>query len=392
MTRGVLIVMFVLTVGAGSANANPASEQLFRDGRSLMKQAEKATKPEDKLPLYQEAADRFERSNQIDPSIITLLNLGDCLEQLGRTASAWETFLRAKSLSVEKGDASRGAEADRRAALVEPQLARLLVVVASAGAPQGLVIRRSIAEDGPLMRRGVAELGSATWNVALPLDPGTYTIEATAPGRLRWATKATVTAAKIATVIVEPLAVDPNTPRPEAPVVVEPWSQHALALGVLLGAGTRENTLIGARGVYDLLEVPHGKLRGVGSLHYTRYADQHAGDMIGMDRIATDLKTDSVELTVTLTYLYSVVPRLAVGGGIGIGVDFDFPLSVPPNNPPLNPPLDRSSDYGALFLLELEPAVIRVSPTFEASLHVQFVISGTELVANGVVAVDWFLR
>jgi hypothetical protein len=68
---------------------------------------------------------------------------------------------------------SRAAE--RRAELLEPQLPTLTLRVPAPSAADGLGLRRN----------GVV-LAASTWGSALPLDPGTYRIEASAPSRRPW--------------------------------------------------------------------------------------------------------------------------------------------------------------------------------------------------------------
>ena len=52
---------------------------------------------------YTAACPLLERSHSLDPSSGTLLNLGDCQEHLGRTASAWRAFTEARALASSDG-------------------------------------------------------------------------------------------------------------------------------------------------------------------------------------------------------------------------------------------------------------------------------------------------
>ena len=54
------------------------AQALFDEGKRLHKDKN-----------FQEACPKFEASHRIDPGLGTLLYLGDCYEEIGRTASAW---------------------------------------------------------------------------------------------------------------------------------------------------------------------------------------------------------------------------------------------------------------------------------------------------------------
>jgi len=139
------------------------AEMLFRDGRNLIKRGKLAP-----------GCDKLDASARLEPSVGTLLNLGDCRDKLGRPASAWAALRKAEAMAKRAGgDAQRQAEAGRRAAVLEPRLSNLVIEVAAQ--PDGLVVRR----DGEVV-------DPAVWNTALPVDPGTYTIVAEAPGYQPW--------------------------------------------------------------------------------------------------------------------------------------------------------------------------------------------------------------
>src|SRR5689334_19349942 len=73
-----------------------AAESVFQDGKRLMAAGK-----------YAEACPKFETSQRLDPGVGTLLNLADCYEKVGRTATAWATFLEAASGSKAAGNAAR---------------------------------------------------------------------------------------------------------------------------------------------------------------------------------------------------------------------------------------------------------------------------------------------
>src|SRR6188768_818628 len=136
---------------SGGASNRAAAEALFSQGRSLAASGK-----------YAEACPKFEASQQLDPGLGTLLNLADCYEKVGKTASAWAEYREAIPLARAAGSKVREDLATERAAALESRLS-MLTIVAMGGVEEatGLEIRR----DGVAVQ--TAELGSA-----IPLDPG----------------------------------------------------------------------------------------------------------------------------------------------------------------------------------------------------------------------------
>jgi hypothetical protein len=135
---------------------------LFRDGRELIKQGKLA-----------EGCDKLEASEKLDSSIGTLLNLGDCREKLGMLASSWAAFRKAEATAKRSRDDKRQAEANRRAAALEPRLSNLVIEVKQP--VTGLVVKR----DGQIV-------DPAAWNTTVPVDPRKLVIVAEAPGYTPW--------------------------------------------------------------------------------------------------------------------------------------------------------------------------------------------------------------
>jgi hypothetical protein len=160
---------------------SPEAEVLFRDGRDLIKRGKLAA-----------GCDKLAASERLETSVGTLLNLGDCREKLGKLASAWAAFRKAEAMAKRSGsDDKRQAEAARRAAQLEPKLSNLVIEVPSGTA--GLVVHR----DGEVVDQAV-------WNTAMPVDPGTYTITAEAPGFVAWSAPVTVAAGAQRQVVTVP--------------------------------------------------------------------------------------------------------------------------------------------------------------------------------------------
>ena len=114
-------------------------------------------------------------SNRLDAAVGTLLHLGDCYAATGKTASAWSAFRSAASLAATKNQTQRADIAKQKAAALEPTLSRLAIDVAQ----DARVAELEVLCDG-------VALGSASWGVAVPVDPGAHVIVARAPGKAAW--------------------------------------------------------------------------------------------------------------------------------------------------------------------------------------------------------------
>lgn len=156
-----------LTLSAPAHAQSAEAEVLFRDGRNLIKHGKLAA-----------GCDKLVASERLESSIGTLLNVGDCRERLGKLASAWAAFRKAEAMAKRAGgpgDDKRQGEAGRRAEQLEPRLSNLVIEV-----PQRV--------DGLVVRRDAELVDEAQWSTALPVDPGSYTIVAAAPGYEAWRT------------------------------------------------------------------------------------------------------------------------------------------------------------------------------------------------------------
>jgi hypothetical protein len=162
---GLILIVAALAVGpllTGVAHSDPrdraVAEGLFQAGRDAAQRGD-----------YAVACDKFRESNRLDPAVGTLFNLADCNEHLGKLATAWELF---KEVAQRlPGNDDRVPIATGRASALEAQLPRL-ALGAPPSAPSGLVVLR----DG-------TELGSASFDLPLPADPGEHVIVVRAPGR-----------------------------------------------------------------------------------------------------------------------------------------------------------------------------------------------------------------
>lgn len=174
MTRRLLptgkLAAALLLLGAPAVAAEPTASQrataeaLFEQASALVDQGR-----------FPEACEKLAASQELDPGLGTLLYLADCYERAGRTASAWALFREVQARARRASEPDREQIATERANALDGKLSRLELRVAPSRRVAGL----------ELALRGAA-VPSASWNVALPVDPGTVRLEARAPGKKPW--------------------------------------------------------------------------------------------------------------------------------------------------------------------------------------------------------------
>jgi len=173
ITIATTAVTWPCAVRAQTAGAE--AEVLFREGRDLMAAGKLA-----------EACSAFDESQKLDPAVTTLLNLAACREKLDQLATAWGLFLDAARQTRSAGtfaDQQLHDVAQARAQKLEPRVSRLTINVSVQSQFDGLEIAR-----------GSERVNAGLWNRALPVDGGTYTITARAPGANQWFTQVTIAA------------------------------------------------------------------------------------------------------------------------------------------------------------------------------------------------------
>jgi hypothetical protein len=191
------LVVFASPVRARAQASEAAATALFDEGRKLMTQHR-----------YPEACPKLAESQRLAPSGGTLLNLAECYEHTGQTASAWVAWKDAAARANAAGKADLEKRALARAASIEPTLARLTIAVAPDSDVPGLEVKR----DGVAV--GHAEHGSA-----IPVDPGIHEVEASAPKKKAWSTKVDVAAKQTDARVIVALAEDDRaTPSPGVPL------------------------------------------------------------------------------------------------------------------------------------------------------------------------------
>lgn len=357
--------MVILAVTARVAVGEPTADRLFREGRALMKEGQVAA-----------ACDRFDDSQRLEPSVGTLLNLGNCRERMGQLAVAWAVFEAAHELAERRRDA-RAREAARRAASIEPRLAYLTTAVRSP--PSALIVQR----DG-------VSIDAAIWNQAVPIDPRDYTITAAAPGYRTWSTSVHLIAGQRAEIAIE-LVADLPPPPPPPPPRAEPVAPRSplvavravtrsrpvplrqLGVGLAIGANQREVPIAGVRLIAGI-PLPGGALRGTGTVSYSSYDDA------ALDPIE---HTTTISISVGGDYLWTPLPPIALAGGIGIGFDRDRTRHG----------VTTATDTGAWWMVHASPLIVRVlGGHLEVGLHVQVVRSGDEWTTIVLAAADVLAR
>jgi hypothetical protein len=156
-----------LATSLGPTQAAAQSDEERAAAQSLFNEAQQAKKDGD----LEKACGKFEKSQRLDPAVGTQLNLADCLQQIGKSASAWVNYLEVAE-SKTAGE-RRSAFARKRADELEPKLTKLTIQV---DAPV----------DGMTITRDRKKVASATWGTAVPVDPGDYEVVVEAPGKLPW--------------------------------------------------------------------------------------------------------------------------------------------------------------------------------------------------------------
>lgn len=196
------VVLCPAAARAQSTNDKAAAEALFDEGKKLLEQSR-----------FAEACKAFEASQKLDAGVGTLLYLADCYERTERFASAWATFREAAAMAKTATDDKREKIARGRADALEAKLFRLTIAAQETVA--GLVVKR----DGEA-------LDLATLGIALPIDAGSHTIEASAPGYATFTKKIDIpsTGGKETVVIpkLERESAPPPTPPNPPPLAIPP--------------------------------------------------------------------------------------------------------------------------------------------------------------------------
>lgn len=226
---GLVLLGLAATMGR-AARAQDATDRkatataLFKAGQELVA-ADRAD----------EACPKFEESYRLLEANGTLINLADCYERVGKTASAWLTFREVAQKSRQDGQDARAEVAADRARELEPRLSRLVVRVGPNGSVEGLVVERDEVALGP------AGLG-----VPVPVDPGMHRVRAQAPGYATWQTEVDVRGEGAVVEVALPALRSTTSASVDAPTEARPWqAPMGIALLSLGGAGVVTGVALG---------------------------------------------------------------------------------------------------------------------------------------------------
>ena len=299
-----LTALVTLTVALASAplaraqgTSEAAATALFDEGRRLMGEHK-----------FAEACPKLAESQRLAPSGGTLLNLADCYEHTGQTASAWVAWKDVASRANAAGKADVEKRALTRAAALEPGLAKLTIAVDTGSDVSGLDVKRD----------GVA-VGHTEFGVAIPVDPGPHVIEATAPKKKGFSVKVDVAAkqtdARATVTLEDDVSASTPPPPPETtpalpPAAPPPSTEHE-------GGGTAVKTIgvvVGSVGVAGLVLgsvfALNAKSKNDEALRPQNCRTSSLCTQTGLN-LTNDAKTSAAESTIAFT-----VGGLLVAGGV----------------------------------------------------------------------------
>jgi hypothetical protein len=186
---------FALVVLAfpAAVRADPAAaEALFREGRRLLEEGN-----------YDAACPKLAESHAQDPASGTLINLALCYEKQGKLASAWAQYQLAATLARKDGRPDRVEAAGKQLSRLEPAVPRV-------------VVHALRLVPGITASFGDVRIGTAAFGSAIPIDPGTYEVVVSAPGRSDYHTSVTIAEGETRTLEIPDLA-PPAAPPSAAP-------------------------------------------------------------------------------------------------------------------------------------------------------------------------------
>jgi hypothetical protein len=268
---------------AQEASDKAAAEALFDEGRRLMAKGD-----------YAHACPKLEASQKLDPGVGTMLNLADCHEKNGKTASAWAQFREAISAAHQAGSFEREEIARTRAHDLEAKLSYLTIETWKG---QTVQVTR---DDEPI--------DAAVLGTAIPVDPGSHVISASAAGKRSWSTTVKVGEAGDHVSVAVPILPDG-----------EPDSTGTFASGG--NSGTKDavaapsNTqrivavVVGGVGVVGL---------GIGTVFGLNAASKWSDAKASCDHTCNDGLADDAKSSATISTIGFAVGIAGIAGGLAL--------------------------------------------------------------------------
>jgi len=208
-------VALAIGILATSAAAEPTAKSAsataeFDRGRALAKDGN-----------WAEACAAFERSEKLEAAFGTLYNLAGCYVHIGKLASAWAAF---RELAQRDTNPTRRSDAARQAEELQPRLPRLTIAIGSK--PAGLAVSLDGTDATNLV-------GTDT-----PVDLGSHTIEADAPGFEHVRTTLEVTAESATPTVALRLIRAKSPPAPVRAATEQPApASSRRTYAIVVGAG-----------------------------------------------------------------------------------------------------------------------------------------------------------
>lgn len=303
---GLVALSLLVSVAAHAeptASDKAAAEALFDEGRALVAAGD-----------FQKACVKLEASQKLDAGTGTLLYLADAYQKIGRTASAWATFREAAATARAGKQPERESVARARAAALAPKLAYLTITLDTGADASGLVVKR----DG-------VEIKSELLATRVPIDPGSYVIEASAPGKKAWSTTIDIPASPGARAVTIPALGDAPVvaaapAAPASPAITPPpaakarvWTTPHVLGAVAGGVGL---TALGVAGIFTARAVSKDA-----------EADEHCDGARCRDREGVELSQSARGAAEVSSVMVGVGAVALLGGAI---LFFTAPSSAAP--------------------------------------------------------------
>jgi hypothetical protein len=208
------LALLVSAATPARAQDSAAAEALFREAKTLVSQGKVA-----------EACPKFQASLELQRTLGTLMNLADCLEQDGKTASAHQRWTEATTMAAELKD-DRLAFAEERKKAVAPRVPKLLLDVVAG--PEALKVTA-----------GGTEIPSTRFGLPLDQDPGKLKVEVLRDDAVLETEEVTLVEGQTATLKLDLAAIAKRHPPKTkgAPKGPEPRPEQRIAGFVVLGVG-----------------------------------------------------------------------------------------------------------------------------------------------------------
>ena len=218
------------------------AEVLFREARSLLEQG-KTT----------QACAKFEESYRLDEALGTLLNLAVCHETEGLLASAWGEYNQAVTMARQRGDQERMEFAQQGSVRLEGRLLTVRIELAPG----------SQTVQGLKLRVGSRNLGAASIDTPIPVDPGQHEVRVEAEGYQPWSSVISVAPGSGETRVEVPALVPIVAATADEPAPVPAHESRQVAVDRTADDGSGRRTLGIVLGTVGVVAVGVGGAFGI---------------------------------------------------------------------------------------------------------------------------------